>query len=157
MKNDQFGFCHEIESEVVKALDVPGREFFIGHFQRLVEDAMPSQVAGELAKPSLNTRTACGCRQCRSRRSMRPWGMFQPTPRSASGWDSARANANIWRKWRCRRHWAKALDWVEKGIALKPTRNWHNEDAYGLDAVKARNPPPLWAGRKTHWHWLGVI
>jgi hypothetical protein len=32
-----------------------------------------------------------------------------------------------------RKHWAAALEWVETGMNLKATRNWHNEDAYGLD------------------------
>ena len=35
-----------------------------------------------------------------------------------------------------RKHWAKALEWVEKGMALKSTRNWHNEDAYGLEQLR---------------------
>jgi uncharacterized Zn finger protein len=35
-----------------------------------------------------------------------------------------------------RKQWAKALEWVEKGIALKTTRNWHNEDSCELEGVK---------------------
>jgi uncharacterized Zn finger protein len=35
-----------------------------------------------------------------------------------------------------RKRWAKALEWVEKGIALKPTRNWHNEDSSSLECLK---------------------
>ena len=35
-----------------------------------------------------------------------------------------------------RNHWAKALEWVQKGSALKATRNWHNADAYGLEQLK---------------------
>ncbi len=29
-----------------------------------------------------------------------------------------------------KKHWARALQWVEKGIALESTRDWHNEAAY---------------------------
>ncbi|MFO1500658.1 MAG: hypothetical protein U1G07_20120 [Verrucomicrobiota bacterium] len=35
-----------------------------------------------------------------------------------------------------RRHWARALECVEKGIALTSTRNWHNEAAYGLEQLR---------------------
>jgi uncharacterized Zn finger protein len=35
-----------------------------------------------------------------------------------------------------RKHWTKALEWVEKGVALKSARNWHNEAAYGLEQLK---------------------
>ena len=38
-KNDNYGFCYEIEKEVIKALDRKGRQVFIGHFQELVEKA----------------------------------------------------------------------------------------------------------------------
>ncbi len=37
-----------------------------------------------------------------------------------------------------RKHWAKALAWVEKGLILKPTRNWHNEDSHSLEQLKPK-------------------
>src|SRR6266404_1032455 len=39
MKNDNYGFCKDIERNVIKVLDKQGRELFIGHFQELVEKA----------------------------------------------------------------------------------------------------------------------
>lgn len=33
-------------------------------------------------------------------------------------------------------HWAQALEWVEKGMALEPTRNWHNECSHSLKQLK---------------------
>jgi uncharacterized Zn finger protein len=35
-----------------------------------------------------------------------------------------------------RKHWAKALEWVEKGMALEATRDWHNEAAHGLEQLR---------------------
>ena len=35
-----------------------------------------------------------------------------------------------------KKHWPKALEWVEKGIALEPTRNWHNESNHSLKELK---------------------
>ena len=37
-----------------------------------------------------------------------------------------------------KKHWATALEWVEKGIALEPTRNWHNESSYSLKDMKPK-------------------
>jgi hypothetical protein len=34
-----------------------------------------------------------------------------------------------------RKHWAKALEWVQKGIVLKPTRDWHNEGSHSLEQL----------------------
>jgi hypothetical protein len=46
MKNDDYGFCHDIEEEVVKVLHTPERQLFIRHFEQLVESAIPGQGAG---------------------------------------------------------------------------------------------------------------
>jgi uncharacterized Zn finger protein len=35
-----------------------------------------------------------------------------------------------------KKHWGTALEWVEKGIALEPTRNWHNESSHSLKELK---------------------
>ena len=40
MKNDDYGFCLNMEGEVVKVLDAPGRQLFIHHFQQLVASAI---------------------------------------------------------------------------------------------------------------------
>jgi len=34
------------------------------------------------------------------------------------------------------KHWAKALTWVEKGIALEPIRNWMNESSSSLERLQ---------------------
>lgn len=46
MKNDDYGFCNDIEKDVIKVLDAQGQQLFIGHFQALVEKAMPGPAAG---------------------------------------------------------------------------------------------------------------
>src|ERR1039458_723713 len=35
-----------------------------------------------------------------------------------------------------KKHWGAALEWVEKGITLEPTRNWHNESSHSLKELK---------------------
>lgn len=136
MKNDNYGFCHDIEGETVKALDAPGRQLFIRHFEQLVESAIPGQGAGSakaifeyennLRLPAMSLKEiyvsledvpayAALCER------------LGPSPHDCE----RLAQLEISRK-----HWAKALEWVEKGVALKPTRNWHNEDACGLEQLK---------------------
>jgi uncharacterized Zn finger protein len=136
MKNDNYGFCHEIEKEVVKALDRKGRQLFIGHFQQLVEKALPAPANGspkaifdyenDVRLPAMSLkqiyRSLCDapayaglCEQLG----------FSPR-------DCERlAEMEISKK-----HWAKALEWVEKGIALEPTRDWHNESSHSLKELK---------------------
>src|ERR1035441_909180 len=46
MKNDNYGFCYEIEKEAIKALDRKGRQLFIGHFQQLIEKSLPAPANG---------------------------------------------------------------------------------------------------------------
>ena len=35
-----------------------------------------------------------------------------------------------------KKRWQQALAWVEKGVELEPTRNWHNEGSHGLESKK---------------------
>lgn len=37
---------------------------------------------------------------------------------------------------KAKRRWKQALAWVEKGLALEPTQDWHNEAALSLDHMK---------------------
>ena len=61
MKNDNYGFCHEIEKEVIKALDRKGRQLFIGHFQQLVEKALPAPLAAFCTAGQSRRRVAREC------------------------------------------------------------------------------------------------
>ena len=46
IKNDNYGFCNDIERDVVKVLDEQGKLLFIGHFRETVEKVMPEPAAG---------------------------------------------------------------------------------------------------------------
>ena len=136
MKNDNYGFCYEIEKEVIKALDRKGRQLFMGHFQQLVEKALPASANGapkaifdyenDVRLPAMSLKDiyqslfdapayAALC------------GLLGFSPRDCE----RLAEMEISKK-----HWAKALEWVEKGIALEPTRNWHNESSYSVKELK---------------------
>lgn len=136
MKNDDYGFCHDIEGEVVKVLDKPGRQSFIRHFEQLVESAIPRQSAGSvkaifeyensLRLPAMSLKEI--------------YEALGDAPAYAALCErlgfSPRDCEHLAQMEISSKHWAKALEWVEKGMALKATRNWHNESAFGLEQLK---------------------
>ncbi|MGO9199180.1 MAG: DUF6880 family protein [Limisphaerales bacterium] len=136
MKNDDYGFCHGIEGEVVKVLDPPGRQLFIRHFQQLVDDGLPRQVVGS-GKAIFEYENSLRLPAMSLREIHEALG---DVPAYAALCErlglSPRECEHLAEMEVSRQHWAKALEWVEKGMALKPRRNWHNEDAYGLDRLK---------------------
>ena len=136
MKNDDYGFCYQIEKEVIKALDAAGRRLFIGHFQELVERAMPTPTGGpakaifeyenDLRLPAMALKEI--------------YESLGDVPAYAALCErlgfSPRDCEHLANMETSRKRWAEALEWVEKGIALGPTRNWHNEDADDLEQLK---------------------
>jgi hypothetical protein len=136
MKNDDYGFCYDIEKVVIHALDRNGRRLFIGHFQGLIQKAMPAPTASstkaifdfdnDVRLPALSLKQiyeavgdapafAAVCEQ------------LGISPRDCE----RLAGMEISKK-----HWACALEWVEKGIALEPARDWHNESSDSLKEMK---------------------
>lgn len=136
IENDNYGFCYEIEKQVIKALNREGQRLFINHFQGLVEKAMPAVAAGpakaifeyenDLRLPALTLKQiyqsltdaqsyAALCEKL----GLSPLDCEHLAQMELS-----------------KKHWAKALAWVEKGTALEPTRNWHNESSHSLEQLK---------------------
>jgi tetratricopeptide (TPR) repeat protein len=136
MKNDNYGFCHEIEKEVIKALDRKGRQLFIGHFQQLVEKALPAPANGaakaisdyenDVRLPAMSLKDIYQS-LCDAAAYAALCEQLGFSPRDCE----RLAEMEISKK-----HWVKALEWVEKGIALEPTRNWHNESNHSLKELK---------------------
>jgi hypothetical protein len=136
MKNDNYGFCLDLEKDVIKVLDARGQGLFIGHFQKLVEKAMAGAPTGAakaifeyenaLRLPAMSLKeiheslgdTAAYAALC-ERLGFSPRDCEHLAKMEVAG-----------------KHWAKALEWVDKGLALKPTHNWHNEDSHALEALK---------------------
>ncbi len=136
MKNDDYGFYHNFEGEVVKVLDAPGRQLFIRHFEQLVQSAISHRGAGSVKAifeyenrvrlPAMSLKEiyeALG--------DVPAYGALCErlglSPRDCE--HLAQLEISM-------KHWAKALEWVEKGMALGATRNWYNEAAHGLEQLK---------------------
>lgn len=117
-------------------LDVPGRELLISHFQQLVEIASPGQSAGSakaifeyennLRLPAMSLKEI--------------YEALEDIPAYAALCESLglspRDCEHLAQLEISRKHWAKALEWVEKGVALNGTRDWLNEVAYELEQLK---------------------
>jgi hypothetical protein len=136
MKNDNYGFCNDIEKDVVKALDARGRRLFIGHFQSRVERVMAALATGpakaifeydnSLRLPAMSLKDifeSLGDVSAYSSLCER----LGLSPRDCEHLAQMEVS---------RKHWARALEWVEKGLALKAMRNWHNEDSSSLEHLK---------------------
>lgn len=135
-KNDKYSFCFEIEKHVVKALDREGRRLFIGHFEGLVEKAVPASAAtpakaifeyeNDVRLPALTLKEIYeSLNDAQSYAGLCERLGFSPL-------DCER----LAKMEMARERWTKALEWVGKGVALGPTRNWHNEGGYSLEGLK---------------------
>ena len=138
MKNDNYGFCYDIEKEVIQALDRKGRQLFIGHFQQLIAKALPAPANGaakaifdyenDVRLPAMSLKDIYQS-LCDAAAYAALCGQLGFSPHDCE----RLAEMEISKK-----HWATALEWVEKGIALEPTRNWHNESSYSLKDMKPK-------------------
>jgi Family of unknown function (DUF6880) len=136
IKNDDYGFCNDIETDAVKVLNAEGRHLLISHFQGLVGRALPAAAEGstrpifeyenDLRLPAMSLKDiyeALG--DASSYAALCERLGFSP-----------RDCERLAKMEMSKKRWAKALEWVEKGIGLKMRRDWHNEDDYELHQMK---------------------
>ncbi|HRY52173.1 MAG TPA: hypothetical protein P5186_29445 [Candidatus Paceibacterota bacterium] len=136
MKNDNYGFCNDIEKDVVKALDARGRRLFIGHFHSRVERAMAAQATGP-AKAIFEYDNSLRLPAMSLKDIFESLGDVSAYSSLCERLGlSPRDCEHLAQMEMSRKHWAKALEWVEKGQTLKPARNWHNEDSHSLEQLK---------------------
>ena len=133
MENDDWGMCYRIEKDVVKALDKDGRRLFLGHFEKAVKDGLAKlkdhalrpifEYENDIRLPALQLKDI--------------YEATANTKAYAALCDrlgiSPRDCERLAEMEKSKRRWDKAMAWVEKGLALEPTRNWHNECSHSLD------------------------
>jgi len=132
LKSDKY----DIEKVVVHAFDRKGRELFIGHFEGLIQKAMPTPTSSStkaIFDFDNNVRLpALSLKQIYEAVGDVPAFAALCEQLGFSPRDCTRlAEMEISKK-----HWASALEWVEKGIALEPARDWHNESSDSLKEMK---------------------
>lgn len=136
MKNDDYGFCNDIEKDAIKVLNTEGRHLLISHFQGLVDRARSGSEES-------STRPMFEYENNLRLPAMSLKGIYEALGDASSyaalcerlGF-SPRDCEHLAKMVITKKQWAKALEWVEKGITLKTKRDWHNEDDYELVRLK---------------------
>jgi len=136
MDNDDYGFCYDIEQDIVQVLNKAGFRLFRKHFQDQLENAFvpyksespkfiydyPADVYrnADILKNiyivkkdiqsylSLCEKTVAGPKDCE----------------------------NIAMLYKEKKRFADALAWVEKGLTLEKKREWRNQSSYGLTSMR---------------------
>jgi len=135
-QNDDYGFCYRIERDVVKVLNREGYRLFVRHFEETVNQglaALPEprpevifEYDNSIRLPALSLKDIY-----EARRDAKSYAdlceRLGLTPKDCE----RLAEIEMARK-----RWGQALEWIEKGLALEPTRNWRNETALSLEHKK---------------------
>jgi tetratricopeptide (TPR) repeat protein len=136
-ERDDYGFCYDIEKDVAKVLNPEAYEALVAHYRKTVENGL-ADLSGQ--KP---------CAIFEYDNSIRLPAMTLKEMYRARG-DTASYAAlceriglspkdceHLAEMERAKRRWKQALAWIERGLELEATRNWHNEAAFSLSHMKA--------------------
>ena len=135
-ESDGYGFCYRIEQDVVQVLDPAGYALFVQHYERLVNEGLaditdPKPTAifeyeNDVRLPALALKNIYEAKG--------------DTKSYAALCDrtglSPRDCERLVEMEMSKKRWWQALAWVEKGVELEATRNWHNEGSHGLESKK---------------------
>ena len=135
-ENDDYGFCYRIEHDVVKVLDPPGYKLFVQHYERLLNDGLADipdprpaaifEYENNVRLPALSLKDIYEAKgDTKSFAAL--CDRTELSPRDCERLAKMEMSKNRWKQ---------ALAWVEKGLELEPTRNWHNESSHGLESKK---------------------
>ena len=143
MKKDDYGFCNDIEQEVIKVLDAEGQRLFIEHFRKSAEKTKQEPPVGSPNPRGASTREA----QLRAEplknihESLNDIGEFVAICEKTGF--SPKDCERLARMAMSQKHWDKAWHWVEKGLALKPAPHWFHESAFHLANMTNLKPELL--------------
>ncbi len=137
-QNDDYGFCYRIEQDVVKVLDAEGYKLFVQHYEGLVDNAIagipePKPTAifeceNDVRLPALSLKDIY-----EAKGGIKSYAALCDRT-GLSPKDCERlAEMEMSKK-----RWKQALAWVEKGLTLEPTRDWHNEGSFGLASKRPK-------------------
>lgn len=131
-QNDDYGFCYRIEQDVAKTLDVEEFKLFVQHYEALVDNALadipdPKPTAifeyeNNVRLPALSLKYVYEAKGGTKSYA----ALCDRTGLSPKDCERL-ADMEISKK-----RWKQALAWVEKGLDLESTRDWHNEGSCGL-------------------------
>ena len=136
MDHDEYGFCYDTEAEIASALDKEGLGLLKKHLEDRF-DAAFAPFAGQDAKviydyPSAVHMTARSLKAIYvARRDVRSYAALcekiVASPKDCE---------KIAQLHKAKGRPAEAMAWVERGLAIRNTRRWGNEESYSLEGLK---------------------
>jgi tetratricopeptide (TPR) repeat protein len=131
-KNDNYGFCYQIEQEVAKVLNREGYRLLVQHYEQLVDEGLgalqepyPDVIFDYDSEVRFLALTLKGIYEVKG--DTKSYAALC-NRMGLSPKDCERLAEIETRK----RRWEQALAWVEKGLELEPTRDWMNERSHSL-------------------------
>jgi tetratricopeptide (TPR) repeat protein len=138
MERDDYGFCYQIEGDIVRVLDQEGYRLLVEHFLAAMETGLcDSEVKPPRAIFEYDNKIRLPALSLKeiyiSKEAVQPYAELC----ERLGF-SPRDCEHLAEMEMARQRWNQALAWVEKGLALEPARNWHNEGSYSLAQMKPK-------------------
>lgn len=137
-EHDNYGFCFDIEKEVAKVLHREEYQLLVEHFETRVANALTESPHTEtpalfdygnaVRLPAITLKNIYITKS-----DAQAYGVLC----QRLGFSPLDCQ-HLAEMEMTNRHWEKALDWVERGTALEPARNWHNEDSHLLGSLKPK-------------------
>ncbi len=136
-ENDDYGLCFEIEKKVVKVLDREGYHLFSTHFQAAVEQAL-AKLGTDRTRPIFEYKNDIRLPAMSLKRIYQVKGDVTSYAELCERLGlSPKDCEHLAEMEMAKAHWDKALAWVEKGVALEPTRSWCNIHAAEHSALES--------------------
>lgn len=136
MENDDYGFCYNIEKELVKALNRQGLKIFTGIIQSRFEEAFGNE------NPKMPLRIYDFSYDVRKNAQILEY-VYVEKKDISSYIDlsekigiTPKACENIAELHKMKNQYREALAWIDKGLELENKSNWPNYSAWGLNTKK---------------------
>ncbi|HOZ49895.1 MAG TPA: hypothetical protein PK468_25055, partial [Candidatus Hydrogenedentes bacterium] len=131
-EDDNYGFCHDIEGTVARALNREGFALFRSHFRNLFEKAFaPFKCEAPRRIYDYPPEVCLSARILKSiyiaKRDVRSYVALCETMTV-----SPKDCEELGNMHKARQRFAEALEWVERGLSLEHERHWGNESSSSL-------------------------
>jgi tetratricopeptide (TPR) repeat protein len=135
-EGDNYGFCYDIEKNVAKVLNPEAYEALVAHYRKTVENGLAGlsgqkpcaifEYDNSIRFPAMTLKE-----MYRGRGDVASYAAL-----CARIGLSPKDCEHLAEMEKAKRRWKQALAWIERGLELETTRNWHNEAAFLLSHMK---------------------
>lgn len=136
MDNDDYGFCYEIEKNVVKVLNKKSMQLFeaaiLTRFEKAFSSTVPKKIQRVFDYP-WEVRKNVSILKVIYVESKSTDGYLALCEKTGTSPTDCENIANVFKM---KRKYQDALGWVEKGLKLEKKGNWGNQSSFGLSELK---------------------